>query len=97
MFEPGDIVECVRNNGPYSSKELVRGAIYTVEWFCACGDNLPCGSPSDVDAVGVKEASGLDRGGWETGWDSSLFRLLKRRDPDMMHRLLHEPASMENA
>jgi len=84
MFEPGDIVECVdagpiRARGPFINypSGLSAGAIYTVASERVWG--APCIELHEVRHPDPKGAFIVTR-----------FRLLKRRDPELLEKLLNE-------
>ena len=102
MFEPGDIVECVR--GPMArvvkgrDGRLPIGSVWTVEEY------RPVGSSPDGQhiirhptlAIHGHDCSFLrEEVGWFWGPYADRFRLLKRRDPDLMRKLLTEPLPAE--
>jgi len=85
MFEPGDMVECVdagpiRARGPSKNRPsgLVAGAIYTVA----------CERMWGALCVELHEVRHPDPDG---AFIATRFRLLKRRDPDLLEKLLREP------
>ncbi len=86
MFEPGDMVECVdagpiRARGPFQNRPsgLTVGAIYTVARERMWG--APC-----IDLYEVRHPDPLG------SYIVTRFRLLKRRDPKLLEKLLRDPA-----
>lgn len=97
MFEPGDIVECV-DAGPFAPSGRVRvhmpcpyalGGIYVIERF------WPAGSKPRFTEDGVWIAGDVQEWRVVPGARSAVratrFRLLKRRDPDLIRKLMSEP------
>jgi hypothetical protein len=95
VFEPGDQVECV-NAGPIQApgrfkghpSGLTLGAIYTVKEFHPLG-TIP---GLLMDGLEVREVAHPDP---RMVFPAARFRLLKRRDPEFMAQLLHEPVPAE--
>jgi len=95
MFDPGDQVECV-DAGPILAlgrfrghpSGLTQGSIYTVKEFHPKG-TIP---GLTVDGLEVREVAHPDP---RMVFPARRFRLLKRRDPEFMAHLLHEPAPKE--
>ncbi|HLZ77059.1 hypothetical protein [Phenylobacterium sp.] len=95
MFEPGDMVECVKAGpiqapGPFKGQPsgLTQGAIYTVKEFHPVG-TIP---GLTVDGLEVREAAHPDP---RMVFPAYRFRLLKSRDPEFMAELLRAPAPKE--
>lgn len=95
MFEPGDLVECVdagpiKAPGPFKGRPsgLVLASIYTVTAFHPAGTRPVL----TVDGVEVREAAHPDP---RLVYPAYRFRLLKRRDPELVASLLREPVPTE--
>jgi hypothetical protein len=100
MFGPGDIVECIDTRplqapGPYFGRAcgLSLGGVYTVSAI------YPQGSPHKIvgkvwgaDFVDLQEVAHPDP---QWAYIATRFRLLKRRDPELMSKLIGEPAEAE--
>lgn len=102
MFAPGDMVECVSfGSDPNWARYFAIGGVYEVERFHFGGERIVAFvgfviTPEDCVFISGAPNEGVIRDGeaW-VGWNPAHFRLLKRRDPDLMLRLLHEPAPID--
>ena len=97
MFKPGDVVECieagllqVRPPSKGAPLGLVLGALYTVAGVYPKG--TPRRGPDPVwriDHVDLREVRHPHAFG---AYAARRFRLLKRKDPDLLERLMRAPA-----
>jgi hypothetical protein len=96
MFEPGDVVECVDASpigapGPHFAKPcgLTVGALYTIDIF------YPARQPArrlgfkwGIDCVELREVAHPDP---RFAFPAGRFRLVKRRDADLIAKLMGAP------
>jgi hypothetical protein len=100
MFGPGDIVECVDASplqapGPHFGKAsgLSLGGVYTVSAFYLKGSpHKIVGRAWGADFVDLQEIAHPDP---QWAYIATRFRPLKRRDPELMSRLMGEPIEAE--
>jgi hypothetical protein len=93
VFAPGDLVECVKAGpilapGRFMGRPsgLTKGAIYTVKEFHPAGTVRAL----TVDGLEVHEVAHPDP---RLVFPAYRFRLLKRRDPELMEALMQQPVS----